>query len=107
MVADPLTSLTSHPSTTTLNDLLTLAHTAYSSRDYTTAPSPCESIYTADAYRTGNLLLLCSVHFQLRNLSESIFYAQQAIRVDPMMAEAYSNLGNALREVRRVVGVLG
>jgi protein O-GlcNAc transferase len=35
----------------------------------------------------------------LRNFSESIFYNQQCIRVDPSFAESYSNLGNALKEL--------
>ena len=39
----------------------------------------------------------CLLHFQLRNFSEAIFYSQQAVRVDPTFAEAYSNLGNALK----------
>jgi len=74
--------------------------------DYTSALAACESIYTADAYLTSNLLLLGAVHFQLRNLSECIFYNQQAIRVDPNFAEAYSNLGNALKELGDVEGAV-
>jgi len=46
------------------------------------------------------------VHFQLRNLSESIFYNQQCIRVDPNFAEAYSNLGNALKELGDIDGAV-
>lgn len=34
-----------------------------------------------------------------RNYSESVFFNQQCIRVDSNFAEAYSNLGNALKEL--------
>jgi len=59
----------------------------------------CEQLYQDDPSRKDNLLLLGAVHFQLKDFSESIFYNQQAIRVDPLFAEAYSNLGNSLREL--------
>lgn len=45
------------------------------------------------------MLCIGATHFQLRNFSESVFFLQQCIRVDPNMAEAYSNLGNALKEL--------
>jgi protein O-GlcNAc transferase len=64
----------------------------------------CEKIYDVDAFRLDNLLLLGAVHFQLRNYSESVFYNQQSIRVDPNFAEAYSNLGNALKELGDLKG---
>ena len=82
------------------------AHKFYAAGDYQSALAACESIYTADAYRTDNLLLFGAVHFQLRNLSECIFYNQQAVRVDPNFAEAYSNLGNALKELGDVDGAV-
>lgn len=75
------------------------AHTYYSVGSYKEALECCELAYEADAYRTDNLLLLGAIHFQLRNFSESIFYNQQCIRVDPNFAEGYSNLGNALKEL--------
>mmetsp|Transcript_41711 Transcript_41711/g.96451 ORF Transcript_41711/g.96451 Transcript_41711/m.96451 type:complete len:180 (+) Transcript_41711:300-839(+) len=73
-----------------LVQMLTVAHMQYSSGRYTDALSICETIYSIDAYRTENLLLLGAIHFQLRNFSECIFYNQQCIRVDPNFAEAYS-----------------
>ena len=82
-----------------INAMLTQAQAQYASGNYPAALSLCESIYEADAYRCDNLLLLGGLHFQLRNLSECIFYNQQCIRVDPNFAEAYSNLGNALKEL--------
>ena len=70
--------------------------------------------------RTDNLLLLGAINFQLRNFSEAIFYNQQvylcifrhcygsaqAIRIEPQMAEAYSNLANALKELGDVRGAM-
>lgn len=50
-----------------------------------------------DAYRPDILLRLGGIHFQLRNFSESIFYLQQCVRIEPTCAEAYSNLGNAIK----------
>ena len=75
------------------------AHTLYAMGSYKEALECCDLAYEADAYRTDNLLLLGAIHFQLRNFSESIFYNQQCIRVDPNFAEGYSNLGNALKEL--------
>ena len=84
--------------------LLNKAQLLYNSGAYTDALTCCEKVYEADAYRTENLLLLGALHFQMRNFSESIFYNQQCIRVDPNFAEAYSNLGNALKELGDLKG---
>ena len=54
---------------------------------YKEALSCADKIYDADTHRTDNLLMLGAIHFQLRNFSESIFYNQQCIRVDPTFAE--------------------
>lgn len=82
-----------------VSQLLAKAYTLYNMGSYREALECCEHAYEADAYRTDNLLLFGAVHFQLRNFSESIFYNQQCIRVDPNFAEGYSNLGNALKEL--------
>lgn len=79
---------------------MALAHQQYNTGRYKDAHITCEQIYQTDAYRTDVLLLMGAVHFQLRNYSECIFYNQQAIRIDPNFAEAYGNLGNALKELR-------
>jgi tetratricopeptide (TPR) repeat protein len=79
--------------------ILSKAQMLYNSGRYTEALEHCEVAYNADAFRTDNLLLMGAIHFQLRNFSESIFYNQQCIRVDPNFAEAFSNLGNALKEL--------
>lgn len=82
-----------------IHNLLDRAHTMYNAGQYKEALSCCEESYEIDAFRTDNLLLLGAIHFQLRNFSECIFYNQQCIRVDPTYAEAFSNLGNALKEL--------
>ncbi|GMI46216.1 hypothetical protein TrCOL_g1466 [Triparma columacea] len=82
------------------------AQKLYNGGNYKDALSMCEAVYMADAYRVDNLLLIGALHFQLRNLSESIFYNQQCIRVDPNFAEAYSNLGNALKELGDIKGAI-
>lgn len=82
------------------------AQECYAMGAYKEALSCCEKIYDADTYRTDNLLLLGATHFQLRNFSECIFYNQQCIRVDPSFAEAYGNLGNALKELGDVKGAV-
>ena len=87
-----------------VNDLLHKAQLLYNSGAYTEALSCCEKVYESDAHRTENLLLLGAIHFQIRNFSESIFYNQQCIRVDANFAEAYSNLGNALKELGDLKG---
>lgn len=79
--------------------LLTEAHRAYNAGLYLEALGHCESLYEIDAFRTDNLLLLGAIHFQLRHFSESIFYNQQCLHVDPGFAESYSNLGNSLKEL--------
>lgn len=84
---------------TRVANLLSRAHEAYNTSQYSEALGHCESIYELDAFRTDNLLLLGAIHFQLRNFSESIFYNQQCISVDPSFAESYSNLGNGLKEL--------
>ncbi len=82
-----------------IKKLFQRAHTLYNNGNYKDSLQVCEQIYDIDTFRTENLLLLGAIHFQLRNFSESIFYNQQCIRVDPAFAESYSNLGNALKEL--------
>ena len=71
---------------------------------YKEAEEIATRIYQIDATWLDNLLLLGAIHLQLHNHSESIFYNQQAIRVDPEFAEAFSNLGNALKELGDLEG---
>lgn len=55
-------------------------------------------MYEADPQAPAVLLLLSSIFFQRRMMSESAFYSREAIRVNPNLAEAYSNLGNVHKE---------
>ncbi|KAI9914899.1 hypothetical protein PsorP6_007576 [Peronosclerospora sorghi] len=86
--------------------LFNLAHQQYVAGYYQEALRLCEQLYEFDAYRTDNLLLLGALHFQLGNLSESIFYNQQCIRIAPNFAEAYGNLGSALKEFGDLTGAV-
>lgn len=45
----------------------------------------------------GALLLLSSIHFQCQNLDKSALFSSLAIKKDPLLAEAYSNLGNVYK----------
>lgn len=102
-------SVMSHGNTAGANPVPSFLHKAqslYNSGNYSEALSVCEKIYEFDAHRTENLLLMGAIHFQLRNYSESVFYNQQCIRVDPNFAEAFSNLGNALKELGDLKGIL-
>jgi tetratricopeptide (TPR) repeat protein len=83
---------------------ITKAQSLYNNGAYTDCLTLCEKIYDLDTYRTDNLLLIGAVHFQLRNYSESVFYNQQCIKVDPHFAEAFNNLGNALKELGDLKG---
>lgn len=101
-------SVATHNSTATnstqLPSFLSKAQALYSGGNYSEALAVCEKIYDFDAHRTENLLLMGAIHFQLRNYSESVFFNQQCIRVDQNFAEAYSNLGNALKELGDLKG---
>lgn len=55
-------------------------------------------IWKTDPTNTGVLLLLSSIHFQCRRLDKSAHYSMLAIRQNPHLAEAYSNLGNVFKE---------
>lgn len=97
--SDSYAKALSDAANTRITVMLSKAHEAYNKGHYLDALGHCEVLYELDAFRTDNLLLLGAIHFQLRNFSESIFYNQQCIRVDPSFAESYSNLGNALKEL--------
>ncbi|RYG64982.1 hypothetical protein EON64_12880 [archaeon] len=84
--------------------LMNKAQQLYLTGAYTDCLSLCDKIYEFDAHKTDNLILMGAAHFQLRNYSESVFYNQQCIKVDPHCAEAFSNLGNALKELGDLKG---
>ncbi|CAK9000472.1 Probable UDP-N-acetylglucosamine--peptide N-acetylglucosaminyltransferase SEC (Protein SECRET AGENT) [Durusdinium trenchii] len=80
-------------------DTVAYAKRQYHAGNLREALNSCEQVYDQDTTRKDNLLLMGAIHYRMRNFSESIFYNQQAIRVDPNFAEAYGNLGNGLREL--------
>ena len=55
-------------------------------------------LWRQDPTNTGVLLLLSSIHFQCRRYDKSAHFSTLAIKQNPMLAEAYSNLGNVFKE---------
>uniref|UniRef100_H2Y6P5 UDP-N-acetylglucosamine--peptide N-acetylglucosaminyltransferase 110 kDa subunit n=1 Tax=Ciona savignyi TaxID=51511 RepID=H2Y6P5_CIOSA len=75
-----------------------LAHREYQSGDYENAERHCMQLWQQEPDNTGVLLLLSSIHFQCRKLDKSAYFSKHAIKTNPMLAEAYSNLGNVYKE---------
>ncbi|KAK3577263.1 hypothetical protein CHS0354_030548 [Potamilus streckersoni] len=78
--------------------LAELAHREYQAGDYESAEQHCMQLWKQEPDNTGVLLLLSSIHFQCRKLDRSAYFSQLAIKQNPMLAEAYSNLGNVFKE---------
>lgn len=78
--------------------LLELAHREYQAGDYESAELHCMQLWRQDSTNTGVLLLLSSIHFQCRRLDKSAHFSSLAIKQNPLLAEAYSNLGNVFKE---------
>ncbi|KAL5012673.1 hypothetical protein ScPMuIL_011224 [Solemya velum] len=78
--------------------LAELAHREYQAGDYENAEQHCMQLWRQEPDNTGVLLLLSSIHFQCRRLDRSSYFSQLAIKQNPMLAEAYSNLGNVYKE---------
>ncbi|CAK9798093.1 UDP-N-acetylglucosamine--peptide N-acetylglucosaminyltransferase 110 kDa subunit [Anthophora quadrimaculata] len=78
--------------------LLELAHREYQAGDYENAERHCMQLWRQETNNTGVLLLLSSIHFQCRRLEKSAHYSSLAIKQNPLLAEAYSNLGNVFKE---------
>ncbi|XP_043286576.1 UDP-N-acetylglucosamine--peptide N-acetylglucosaminyltransferase 110 kDa subunit [Venturia canescens] len=78
--------------------LLELAHREYQAGDYENAERHCMQLWRQETTNTGVLLLLSSIHFQCRRLEKSAHYSGLAIKQNPLLAEAYSNLGNVYKE---------
>ncbi|KAF8763734.1 UDP-N-acetylglucosamine--peptide like protein [Argiope bruennichi] len=81
-----------------LQSLAELAHREYQMGDYENAERHCMQLWRQDPTNTGVLLLLSSIHFQCRRLDKSAHFSTLAIKQNPMLAEAYSNLGNVFKE---------
>nr|CAB3264558.1 UDP-N-acetylglucosamine--peptide N-acetylglucosaminyltransferase 110 kDa subunit [Phallusia mammillata] len=78
--------------------LAELAHREYQAGDYENAERHCMQLWQQEPDNTGVLLLLSSIHFQCRRLEKSAYFSKHAIKTNPMLAEAYSNLGNVYKE---------
>ncbi|XP_041359441.1 UDP-N-acetylglucosamine--peptide N-acetylglucosaminyltransferase 110 kDa subunit-like [Gigantopelta aegis] len=78
--------------------LAELAHREYQAGDYERAEQHCMQLWRQEQDNTGVLLLLSSIHFQCRRLERSAYFSQLAIKQNPVLAEAYSNLGNVFKE---------
>ncbi|XP_066904152.1 UDP-N-acetylglucosamine--peptide N-acetylglucosaminyltransferase 110 kDa subunit isoform X2 [Halyomorpha halys] len=78
--------------------LLELAHREYQAGDYENAERHCMQLWRQETNNTGVLLLLSSIHFQCRRLDKSAHFSSLAIKQNPLLAEAYSNLGNVFKE---------
>ncbi|XP_043913191.1 UDP-N-acetylglucosamine--peptide N-acetylglucosaminyltransferase 110 kDa subunit [Protopterus annectens] len=78
--------------------LAELAHREYQAGDFEAAERHCMQLWRQEPDNTGVLLLLSSIHFQCRRLDRSAHFSTQAIKQNPMLAEAYSNLGNVFKE---------
>lgn len=102
-----------------MSGLAELAHSEYQAGDYENAEKHCMQLWRQDSSNTGVLLLLSSIHFQCRKYDKyyvslatmfaffitclylslrSAQFSTLAIKQNPVLAEAYSNLGNVFKE---------
>jgi protein O-GlcNAc transferase len=86
--------------------LAELAHREYQAGDYERSEQHCMQLWRQEPDNTGVLLLLSSIHFQCRRLERSAYFSQLAIKQNPMLAEAYSNLGNVFKERNQLAEAL-
>jgi len=84
--------------TASFQALVELAHREYQRGDYEAAENHCMQLWRQDQTNTGILLLLSSIHFQCRRFDKSSHFSTMAIKQNPLLAEAYSNLGNVYKE---------
>ncbi|XP_067948699.1 UDP-N-acetylglucosamine--peptide N-acetylglucosaminyltransferase 110 kDa subunit-like isoform X2 [Watersipora subatra] len=94
----PTTSVPTSHAHLSMISLAELAHREYQAGDYDRAETHCMQLWKQEPENTGVLLLLSSIHFQSRRLDRSAYFSQLAIKQNPMLAEAYSNLGNVFKE---------
>lgn len=85
------------------NKILELAHKEYGLGDYEKSEQHCMQLLKQENNNnTGALLLLSSIHFQCRRLDKSAFFSTLAIKENPLLAEAFSNLGNVYKERKQL-----
>lgn len=79
-------------------NLIDLAHSEYQQGRYDASELYCMQLLREDSSNTGVLLLLSSIHFRCRRYERSAYFSTLAIKQNPLLAEAYSNLGNVFKE---------
>ncbi|PSC71029.1 putative UDP-N-acetylglucosamine-peptide N-acetylglucosaminyltransferase SEC [Micractinium conductrix] len=76
------------------------ASAAYKRGDYGSTVQLCQALYSAGCSRRADLLLLLgAAYFQLGQYREAVQANDQAILLDPGLAEAHANLANALQQL--------
>ncbi|KAL9162279.1 hypothetical protein ABFS82_07G079400 [Erythranthe guttata] len=78
--------------------LLNHAHQNYKAGNYKQALEHCTIVYERNPRRTNNLLLLGAVYYKLRDFDSCIAKNEEALRIDPQVAECYGNMANAWKE---------
>lgn len=78
---------------------LALAREKYNRRDFAGALACCQAAGCADDDAIDSLLLLGAVHFQLGRWEDCARHTLRCIKRAPGVAESYSNLANALKEL--------
>jgi protein O-GlcNAc transferase len=87
--------------------LAEIAHREYQRGNYDLSERLCMELWKREPDNTGCLLLLSSIHFQCRRLEKSANFSTLAIKKNPLLAEAYSNLGNVYKERGQLDQALG
>ncbi|CAF0843559.1 unnamed protein product [Didymodactylos carnosus] len=91
-----IVTTTSHP--TSLSTLAELANRDYQNGNYEQAEQHCLQLYRQESDNTSLLLLLSSIYFQMKRYDQSMSFSLLATKLNPRLAEAYSNLGNVYKE---------
>ncbi|KAI6172414.1 Protein O-GlcNAc transferase [Aphelenchoides besseyi] len=85
---------------------LDFAHREYQASNYASAEKHCQTVLTTDPQNINALLLLSSIHFQLKNFDKSMHFSTLATRINPQCAEAFSNIGNVMKQRGDLAGAL-
>nr|AKA09672.1 cytoplasmic O-GlcNAc transferase [Trichoplax adhaerens] len=80
------------------NGIAEIAHREYQQGNYERAEHLAMEWWRHEQDNVGVLLLLSSIHFQTRKLDKSAHFCNMAIKSNPALSEAYSNLGNVFKE---------
>ncbi|KAK4766679.1 hypothetical protein SAY87_008321 [Trapa incisa] len=78
--------------------LFFLASQNYRSGNYKQALEYSYALYERNPQQTENLILLGAIYYQLHNFDMCIAKNEEALRIDPNLAECYGNIANAWKE---------